>query len=100
MLNLFLTLIFIIVLLKIAKEIGFVKSVLIYACISAVANFLTTWSILSLVTGFISDIITGAIGYVLAMVFLAIISFLGAIGSVIVAIILGLMFFGLIFLIL
>lgn len=99
MLNLFLTLIFIIVLLKVAKEIGFVKSVLIYACICAIANFLTTWSILSLITGFISGIITGAIGYVLAMIFLAIISFLGAIGSIIVTIIIGIMFLGLILLI-
>ena len=99
MLNLFLTLIFIIVLLKVAKEIGFVKSVLIYACICAIANFLTTWSILSLITGFISGIITGAIGYVLAMIFLAIISFLGAIGSIIVTISIGIMFLGLILLI-
>lgn len=99
MLNLILTIIFIVILLKVAREIGFVKSVLIYACICAIVNFLANMSILSLLTGFISGIITGAIGYVIAMIFLAIIEALGTIGSVIITIILGLMFIGVLFLI-
>ena len=99
MLNLILMLIFVVVLLKIAQEIGFVKSVLIYAGICAVINLIATGSIFGLLSGFIGGIITGAIGYVIAMLFLGIISILGAICSVIVAIIIRIMFFGLIFLI-
>ncbi len=97
MLNLILCLIFIIILLKVAREIGFVKSVLIYACICAVISFLANMSIFSLLSGFISGIITGAVGYVIAMIFLAIISALGTIGSVIITILIGLMFIGILF---
>ncbi len=69
---------FVIVIMRFIESIGFGRCCLIYGVFSALGSLLNGFGILSICSAFIGGLISGAVAYIMAKIFLFLIDLLGS----------------------